>query len=402
MPVDSKVVRLSSVRILRPLWVGALLLCWGVVGALPAQVSPSSQAQGEVVVYVSHDQEHSSSILEEFQRVSGIKVLAKYDTEDTKTVALTSEIIAAAARPVCDVFWNNECGQTERLKALDLLQPYSSPQAATIPDRFKDKDGYWTGFGARARVLMWNTDLVENEAKCPRTLSDLAQPAYEGQVAMARPRTGTTLTHVGALYAVLGQKKATDWLKAMQANRVRWESGNGPVSRSVADGTIPFGLTDTDDFNGRRLEGAPVKSLLLDQEEGGLGTLVIPNSVMILKGAPHLEAAKALVDYLLSPEVEARLAAGRAAQMPLHPDVEVPDHVTPVGEIKSMDVDFARVGTMIENHMNEIEGLFSNVTGDGSKEGSDNWMSLILAVVALAAAGVFIFAALRGGRGKSG
>jgi iron(III) transport system substrate-binding protein len=273
---------------------------------------------------------------------------------------------------------------------MGLLQPYLSPQAATIPAGMKDPEGYWTGFGARARVLIYNREKISEE-ELPRTLDELADPGFRGMLSMARPKTGTTLTHAGALYAVWGPEKTDAWFDRLMGNEVRWESGNGPVARSVADGIRPFGMTDTDDANGMRVDGAPVGTIFLDQGEGGLGTLVIPNTVMILSGAPHPEEARALVDYLLSPAVEARLAAGRAAQMPLQPGVAIPDHVTPVEAIDTMPVDFAAVGRMISEYAPRLAERFETGVDTG---GSSNtlWIALgvlvvILVIIALAAGG---------------
>ena len=66
----------------------------------------------------------------------------------------------ARTRPRTDVFWNNEIAQTIRLAELGLLQPYDSSEAADVPADFKDPSALWVGFGARARVLIVNTDLV--------------------------------------------------------------------------------------------------------------------------------------------------------------------------------------------------------------------------------------------------
>ena len=60
----------------------------------------------------------------------------------------------------------------------------------------------------------------------------------------------------------------------------------------------------------------------------------------IIKGCPHPEAARRLVDYLLSPAIEARLAASRSAQIPMHPAVEADSRVETPRTVKAMQVDF--------------------------------------------------------------
>src|SRR5262249_35695149 len=64
-----------------------------------------------------------------------------------------------------------------------------------------------------------------------------------------------------------------------------------------------------------------------DRTPDGIGTLFIPNTLAIIKGAPNLDAAQALADHLLSPAVEAALAQGPSAQIPLLTSTEVPARV---------------------------------------------------------------------------
>ncbi len=98
-------------------------------------------------------------------------------------------------------------------------------------------------------------------------------------------------------------------------------SGNKQVAQAVGSGQLAFGLTDTDDAMGEVDAGSPVAIVYPDREPGGLGTLFIPNTLAILKGAPHPRRAEALADYLLSPEVETALAEG-----PGRPDPALEDH----------------------------------------------------------------------------
>ena len=83
-------------------------------------------------------------------------------------------------------------------------------------------------------------------------------------------------------------------------------------------GQLAFGLTDTDDALIELEAGKPVKIVFPDSSEDGVGTLLLPNTLAVVKGAPHPRAAVQLIDYLISPEVEAKPAAGPSAQIPLN------------------------------------------------------------------------------------
>jgi iron(III) transport system substrate-binding protein len=306
--------------------------------------SPSGEVvtspSGEVVVYAALDREFSGPGLDAFTKQTGIKVLTKYDIESTKTVGLTAAIIAEANRPRCDVFWNNEILNTLRLEEKGLLEAYPSPAAAKFPEMYRSPAGMWHGFAARARVLIVNTKLVKEDER-PKSINDLADPKWKGKVGIARPIAGTTASHVACLFAALGEDKAKDFLRSLRANDIQILGGNKQVALAAASGQIAFGLTDTDDALIEIERAQPVAIVYPDREEGQLGTLFIPNTIAIVKGGPNPAAAKQLINYLLSPDVEAKLAQGASAQVPLNPAVEIKPRVETPKTVKAMQVDFA-------------------------------------------------------------
>ena len=114
-----------------------------------------SRREGNVVVvYVSHDEVFSEPILKDFERDTGITVKAVYDTEETKSAGVMNRLIAEKDHPQADVYWANEPIRAEVLHQRGITAPYRSPSAEGIPDQFRESQGYWTGFSARARVLI--------------------------------------------------------------------------------------------------------------------------------------------------------------------------------------------------------------------------------------------------------
>lgn len=311
----------------------------------------------DVVVYCALDRNFSEPIVRRFEQETGLEVKLETDVEASKTVGLVRRIEEEAATRVRgDVFWNNEILHTLRLKKQGLLSPYRSPSAAGIPAAFVDPDGAWHGFAARARVFIVNTDELPDPAQWPRSLRDLADPRFKGQVAMAKPLTGTTLTHVAALFAAWGEVETRAFLDALDANEVAWLAGNAHVMRQVRDGNYAFGLTDTDDLNVALVDGYPVACVYPD--DGGEGTLVIPNTIAMLHGGPHPDAAKRFIDFVLSAEVEKELAHSTSAQIPLRPGVERPEHVKSPGDFTALGVDFARVVEAYDAHHDELRERF--------------------------------------------
>jgi iron(III) transport system substrate-binding protein len=294
-----------------------------------------------VVVYTSEDQVFAEPILRDFERSSGIAVRAVYDTEETKSTGVALRIVAERGRPQADVFWGNEPLRAVMLKREGLLQPYVSPGRRGIPARYRDSEGYWTGFAARARVIVYNTRQVR-PAEAPSSVDALIDPRWRGRAGLANPLFGTTTTHIAALFKLWGEHRAKSFLLAVKRNGVKIVTSNGEARDLVAAGAIAWAFCDTDDANVALEQKKPVAVIYPDQ--GGLGTLVMPNVVAMVKGATHPEMARKLIDYLLSPSVEEHLAASPAAQMPLHPSVPVPPAVKPASAIKAMAVRFDELG----------------------------------------------------------
>jgi iron(III) transport system substrate-binding protein len=343
---------------IHPRW--SLAMALAALGAIAAAGLSCSGRDGaprqEVVVYTALDQIYSEPILKEFERQTGIRVLPVYDAEDSKTTGLVSRLIARRASPDGDVLWNNEAVQTVRLARMGLLAEYASPQARRIPEAFRDPDGRWTGFAARMRVIIYNTKLVA-PADLPLGLSDFTAPKWRGRAVMARPFFGTTLTHVALLHQAWGPERLSQFLGKVRANGTALCPGNAAVRDLVAGGERAFGLTDTDDAYMAMQAGKPVGVVLPD----AAGGVLIPNTVAIIAGCRHPDAAKRLVDYLLSPEVERRLARGPSAQIPLGTDLA--DEKTPW--------DGLRRGTMMKADLGRAAAAIGEVVDLCKQAGRD-------------------------------
>jgi len=314
----------------------------------------SQSPERAVTVYVSTDRVFSEPVLREYEKRTGVRVNAAYDTEETKSTGLANRLIAEQTRPQADVFWSNEPVRTLVLKTRGVLAPYRSPSAVGIPPVLVDTEGYWTGFSARIRVIAYNTKLVKPD-EAPRSVFELADPKWRAQVAMADPRFGSTSFHVAALYAMAGDEKMDDFFRRLKANDVRVVEGNSVVRDLVARGDVKVGLTDTDDVNVAIENAQPVAMVLPDRE--GPGVPVMPNMVSLIANAPHPDEARKLIDYLLSADVERQLAQSEAVQIPLHKGVPGPKNIPAIDTFKPMTLDYAKAASRVEDVTNRLAAI---------------------------------------------
>jgi iron(III) transport system substrate-binding protein len=296
------------------------------------------------VVYVSEDQVFSEPILKDFERERGIAVRAVFDTEEAKSTGVMNRLLAEERNPQADVYWANELIRAEALKLKGMSAPYASPSAEGIPPGFRDPEHQWTGFSARARLLIVNTRVRQR----PLSISAYLDPQFAGQAAIANPLFGTTTAHAAALFALWSEAKAKGFFDAMKANRVRVTTSNGDSADLVAAGESDFALVDSDDAFNRQKQGRPVVAVVPDQAPDQSGVLLLPNAALLLKGAPHAENGRRLIDYLLSKETERKLAFADCAQIPLHAGVETPPNVPRIEGLKLMPIDVPLVARTME------------------------------------------------------
>jgi len=299
----------------------------------------SHTTQKSVTIYVSEDQVFSEPVLKVFEKQTGIKVNAIYDTEESKSTGVMNRLIAEKNNPQADVYWANEPIRAEVLRQKGILTPYKSPNAQGIPSRFIHPEYYWTGFSARVRLLI----AQKNLSTAPDSILDYTNPRFQGKAVIANPLFGSTTAHIAALFALWGDDKAKTFLTKLKTNRTAISTSNGESTDFIVKKSYDFALVDSDDAMAQRKAGKAIRVIYPDQKAGQMGAFVIPNAVMMIAHAPHTKEAKLLIDYLLSSQSEKALAFADCAQIPLHANVAMPKMLKPIDEIKSMPVDFAKV-----------------------------------------------------------
>jgi iron(III) transport system substrate-binding protein len=266
----------------------AAIICLVLFGL----VFPMRSKSERVIAYCAQDQEYAEAIFRDFQKATGIIVRPVYDNEAVKTVGLANRLVAERAHPRCDVFWGNEEMRTRQLAAQHV---------------FRETNG-WAAFGYRSRRIVINTNHL-TLASAPRSLLDLTNETWRGKVALAYPQFGTTATHFHALRQYWGDERWQAWCRALAANKPLLVDGNSVVVKVVGRGEAWIGLTDSDDIAAGQHEGLPVTPLPITVE-----TLLIPNTVGVVRGASHPEAAQRLFEYLRRRGVAEHLVTASALE----------------------------------------------------------------------------------------
>ncbi|MFY9256049.1 MAG: extracellular solute-binding protein [Fuerstiella sp.] len=291
-----------------------ICVCFAIVigMAVPAFWRSSTDDSSSLTVYCAHDATFAESVIAAFEKQTGINVDVRFDEEANKSLGLTNLLVAEKDNPRCDVFWNNQTLGTIRLANHNVLQPYISSNADRIPKKFRDAEGLWTGFAARLRVYIVNTDKL---AATPEAIAALLESESLERVTIAQPLFGTTLSHYSVLADQWGIEQLKTWHTSIHDRGVREVRGNSMTRDLVVEEVCDLGFTDTDDAysaldNGKQLAILPVR--LADGS-----TICMPNSVAMIRNCPDPEAAKQFIDFVLSEQTELMLAQSAARQIPL-------------------------------------------------------------------------------------
>ena len=295
---------------IEPMWMIAIIALFAMVGLnLLSEVGRWFKPRNVVIIYAAQDQVYAEPILKEFEQQTGIKVRAIYDSEATKTVAIANRLLAERGHPQCDVYWGNEELRTRQLAAQNV---------------FRETNG-WAAFGYRSRRIAVST--LTNSTLTPKSLLELTNAAFRGQVALAYPLFGSTATHLMALRQHWGPAGFENWCRALAANKPFVVDGNSVSARMAGKGQVNVALTDSDDIAAEIREGGKLQSLPIGAE-----TLLLPNTVAVIRGAPNPAAAQRLFEHLQSRAVTEKLVqagaleGASAAEVPvttLKPDWEV-------------------------------------------------------------------------------
>ncbi len=334
----------------------SLLLFISIIVMIPMLSGCKPQVK-EVVIYTSVDQVYSEKVFDLFEQETGIKIKPVYDIEANKTVGLANKIIAEKNNPQADVFWNGEILQTIRLKEANVLQKVDITSSKDLPANFVDKNGYWYGFGGRARVVIYNKTLISLD-KCPKTMKELPKSKYIKKFGMAYPVFGTTSNQVAAMYSLWGDSKAKQYFGDLQKSGVSIVDGNSVVKDYVSQKKLFFGLTDTDDAFSEMDKNKDLGIYFLDQGKNDIGTLIIPNTVSCIKGAPHPSEADSFIEFLLSASVEQKMVDDGWINIPVHEGVKPASNIEGL-KINMMKVDFVKLYNKLESSSKDMTDIFA-------------------------------------------
>ena len=328
----------------------------------------AAQAEGELVVYGSCEEEYLAAACAHFQELFGITTTY----QRLSTGEVEGKIEEENGNPSADVWFGGTTDPYNICAAKGLLEPYDAVNAShLVGDMYKDADNNWFGIYKGILGFMVNTDeLARLEQQAPADWADLLKDEYKGEIWLSNYNTaGTAKLVVNTMIQKYGHDEGIKYLVDLDKNiEVYTKSGSGP-SKNVGTGECIVGI-------GFLHDGI---TQIVDNGYTNVG-LVIPSSgtsfeigaTAIFKGAAHPNAAKLWIEYALSPECVELAAKNGSYQFLVIDNAEQPSQAAEFGLDPNnvMDYDFQDAK---DNTTTYVEEVMNALASSGADTGADRF-----------------------------
>jgi len=307
------------------------------------KIVDGAKREGRLVLYTGMDTEEANLYTNEFSkkypfiksdvfRSNGEKVQARFLVEHRANVHNA------------DIFQTSII-QVYQLKNSGLLAKYVSEEAAAYADGFKDPQGHWTAFYQIPYVIGYNTRLVAPK-DAPASYEDLLQTRWKGLVGLETEEY-QWFYH---LIQIMGRDKGIAFMKKFAGQDLQMRKGHTLLAQLVAAGEMALAtVVYSNRIERMKASGAPVEWVRFKGP-----TITAINAIAIPAKAPHPNAARLFVDFVLSKEGQNLLRGLR--RIPARADV-LPD---PPALTKGLNLYPARPEGMIESY-NETVARFDEI-----------------------------------------
>ena len=257
----------------------------------------AAKKEGKVVWYTTLTTEEADLMGKKFHEKYPFIEIDVWRSGSEKML-LKIEAEAQAKRHNVDVIMITGA-ENEILKRKGLLARYLSPHRRFFPEGFKDKDGYWTDLYINLNVVGYNTRLVQPR-EIPKTYEDLLAPRWKGKIGMDTK----AYEWFASMLKFMGEKKGMEYMKKLGEQNIVFRTGRTLNAEMVAAGEVEIGVA----LYNQRIEEMKAKGASIDWV--GLKPIFAElHPLSVYAYAPHPNAAKLLVDYLLSMEGQKLIAS---------------------------------------------------------------------------------------------
>lgn len=307
---------------------------------------------GELVIYSPNSEGLINATIPLFEEKYGVDV----ELIQAGTGELVKRIQSEKNDPYADVLFGGSWSLMYDNE--DLWEPYVSANDANVIDAYKNSCGFITSNVLDGSVLIVNTELAGDMEI--NGYEDLLNPELKGKIATADPaNSSSAFAHLtNMLLAMGGYEDETAWkyVEDLFANvDGKICESSSAVYKGVADGEYVVGLSYEDPCAQLVKDGAPVKIVYPEE-----GTVYLPASATIIKGAKNMDNAKLFMDFILSEEVQ-NIWGSTLTNRPVMKDAETSEFMTPMSEIYVIEEDIPYVSSHKQELVDKYTEIFTDL-----------------------------------------
>jgi iron(III) transport system substrate-binding protein len=280
-----------------------------------------------LVVYSGRSESLIGPLFKQFQEETGIQLDVRYN----KTPELTTQLLTEGKASPADVVLFQEAGYLDILAKAHLLKPLDKKVLQQVSPQFQDKNGHWIGTSGRARVLVYNTTLVQ-KADLPKSLKELADPKWKYRMGWA-PSNASMQAHVNALQHLWDKEKTETWLKEIKTLNATTYPNNAAQVKAVAAGEIAVAWVNHYYLHQlKQQEPSLTAANYHFTMPHDAGNVLMMAGAAIHQHSSQPEQAKRLIAFLIDKPAQTYFAQ-KTFEYPTRPNVSVHVDVTPLAQL---------------------------------------------------------------------
>lgn len=290
-----------------------------------------------LTVYSGRSEELVGPLIAQFEEETGIAVDVRYGS----TSEMAATILEEGDNSPADVYYGQDAGALGALSKAGRFIALPEETLAQVEPRFRSPDGLWIGSSGRARVVVYNTDLLSEE-DLPDDIFGFCDESWKGRLGWA-PTNGSFQAFVTALRVVEGEERAKEWLECIQANEPGVYPKNTPIVAATGKGEVEAGFVNHYYLYRFLAEEPEFAARNYSPRSGGVGAMVNVAGAGVLNTSQQQEAAVEFINFLLAESAQ-QYFNGETNEYPLSaPDVELNPLLQPIDTIKTPDIDLSNL-----------------------------------------------------------
>lgn len=328
-----------------------LAILAGILAASTASHAIAADGEG-IVVYNAQHESLGREWIDAFTKATGVKVTVRQGSD----MQFANQLVQEGEASPADVFLTENSPAMALVDNAGLFAPVEKDTLDQVPAEFRPANGHWVGIAARSTVFAYDKTKL-SEDKLPKSLLDLADPAWKGRWA-ASPSGADFQAIVSALLELKGEEATAKWLKALKEN-ASFYKGNSVAMKAVnageVEGTVIYHYYW---FGDQAKTGENSKNVALHYfKHQDPGAFVSISGGGIIKSTQHMKDAQAFLKFLTSKEGQAILKNGTSYEYAVSTGADSNAKLVPLKELDAPKVEPTKLNNKKVTEMMTAAGI---------------------------------------------